>query len=66
MWELAAKFKITKALAWSLISQYKRDPEMLARRFCKEEMRDEKVELIRDTVQDMLDTKKQVWSAGYV
>mgnify|MGYP004281666551 CR=1 FL=1 len=50
MSELAEKFSITKALASHLIRQYKRDPEMLARRFCKEEMHDEKVDRIRSTV----------------
>ena len=44
--ELAAKFRITKALASHLIRQYKRDPEMLAKRYCKEEMRNEKIALI--------------------
>ena len=66
MSELAEKFSITKALAAHLIRQYKRDPEMLARRFCKEEMHDEKVDRIRSTVQDLLDTKKQIWSVPYV
>ena len=39
---------------------------MLARRFCKEKMHDEKVDRIRSTVQDLLDTKKQIWSVPYV
>ena len=47
MAELAPKFRITRALAQNLIWQYKRDPEMLARRFCKEELHEEKVEKIR-------------------
>ena len=64
--EIAEKFRITKALAWNLISQYKRDPEMLAKRFCKEEMHNDKIALIRSTVQDMIDTKKQIWSVPYV
>ena len=66
MAELAEKFRITKALAQNLIWQYKRDPEMLARRYCKDEMHDEKVALIRSTVQDMIDTKQQVWSVPHV
>ena len=66
MSDLASTFKITRALAQNLIWQYKRDPEMLARRYCKEEVHGEKLALIRGTVQDMIDTKKQVWSVGCV
>ena len=39
---------------------------MLAKRYCKEEMHNVKVELIRSTVQDMIDNKHQVWSVEYV
>ena len=39
---------------------------MLAKRFCKDEMHNEKIALIRSTVQDMIDTKHQVWSVPYV
>ena len=66
MSELAYKFSITKALASHLIRQYKRDPEMLTRQFCKEEIHDEKVDRIRSTVQDLIDAKKQIWSIPYV
>ena len=39
---------------------------MLAKRFCKDEMHNEKIALIRSTVQDMIDNKHQVWSVEYV
>ena len=63
---LAAQFNISSVLAQRIIMKYKRDPSMLARKCCKEEIKKEKISAVSRTVQDLVDGKKNIWSLEHL
>ena len=62
MSDLAARYKVDRTLATKLVRQYRKDPSFLARLNCKEQIREEKVRLAIETVQEMLDRKQSIWT----
>ena len=66
MAQLGSMFEVSAILAWKLINDFKNDSSVIARRRAKEEMFEEKVERVREVVQDMLESGQHVWSVGQV
>ena len=62
MAELGHKFEITRVLAQQIVRSFKLDPLFLARLRAKEQLQEDKVEKVKETVKDLLDAGKHVWS----
>ena len=66
MAQLGSMFEVSAILAWRLIKDFKNDSSLIARQRAKEEIFAEKVERVREVVQDMLESGQHVWSVGQV
>jgi len=66
MADLAAKFNIRRTVVQCILKSYRRDPEMLARIKCQEEIKREKITAVVETVQDLVAEKKPIWSTEQI
>ena len=64
--DLATKFNIRKTVMQRIVKSYRKDPDMLARAKCLEEVKLEQVTAVVETVRDLLAESKPIWSTEQI
>ena len=62
MAELGVRFDVSRVLANRIIDDYRFKPSFLVKVRAKEQIYEERIERVTETVQNLIEQKSQVWS----